>query len=95
MSRIPRQARRDANEPEVVKALRAQGFSVERISGEGISDLIVGKGTFERLVEVKGPGKKHTDAQVKFLARWRGPQPITIRTLEDVQRFCLLAMETR
>lgn len=94
MSRIPRQAKRDGNEPEIVDALEAQGFSVGRINGEGIPDLVVGKGKFLALVEIKQPKKKHTEAQVKFLARWRGPQPITIRTLEDVARFALLAMET-
>ncbi len=93
MSRIPRQAKRDSNEPELVKALEAQGFSVARVNGAGVPDLVVGKGAFLAFVEIKAVKGRDTIPQLKFKASWRGPAPITLRTIADAERFCLLAME--
>lgn len=87
-------AKRDANEPEIVQALEAQGFSVTRISGKGVPDLVVGKGpTFLRLVEIKAPKGIYTTAQNEWRARWNGPEPVTLRSVDDALRFMLLASE--
>ena len=91
---IRHDAKRDANEPAIVDALERLGFSVTRISGRGVPDLLVGKGQrFLALVEVKAPKGTYTPAQNAWRAIWNGPQPVTLRSLEDVQRFCLLACE--
>lgn len=89
-------AKRDLNEAEIVQALKAQGFFVARISGKGISDLLVAKaGGFLRIAEVKNPQGKNreTEAQKQFRAAYPGPPIITLRSVEDAERFMLLAME--
>jgi hypothetical protein len=55
---------RDANEPQIVRALLAAGYSVERVDVP--CDLIVGRGRTTHLVEVKMPGEKLTPTQVRF-----------------------------
>lgn len=56
MSHARRAARRDANEDEIVKALRAVGASVTMLSGvDGIPDLLVGHQGRTFLLEVKLP----------------------------------------
>ncbi len=87
-------ARRDANEPAIVDALRAQGFHVTRINGTGVPDLLVSKrGGFMRLVEVKMPKGRYRQAQIDFREAWPGPPIITLRTIDDAARFMLIAME--
>jgi len=94
MSLHRRNPRRDANEPAIVDALERMGFSVSRVSGAGVPDLLVGKWpSFLRMVEIKVEKGRYTPAQVQWRQTWRGPAPITLRSLEDVQRFCLLACE--
>lgn len=92
--RGPQFARRDQNEPAIIEALEAQGFSVATIAMCGGGDLLVGKGKhFLRLVEVKSKDGKPTPRQIKFRETWSGPPPITIRSVEDALRFMVLAME--
>ena len=49
--------RRDANEPEVVASLRAQGWMVWPITGKGVPDLLVWALGRYSVVEVKHPKK--------------------------------------
>lgn len=94
MSRIPRNAKRDANEPDIIQALEAQGFSVARINGAGVPDLAVGKGpTFLRLVEIKQPKGTFKPKQIAFRESWRGPAIVTLRSVDDALKFMVLAME--
>ena len=87
-------AKRDANEGLIVEALEAQGFSVKRLNGKGVPDLLVGKRGFGmRLVEVKAKGGTFTPAQVAWRQTWTGPQPITLRSVDDAMAFMLLACE--
>ena len=79
MSRAARACKVDANQPEIVAALRAQGCSVAITSsaGDGFSDLVVGLMNINLLVEVKDGSKplsaqKLTKAQVEFREAWRG-----------------------
>lgn len=94
VSRIPRNAKRDANEPDIIQVLEAQGFSVARINGAGVPDLVVGKGpTFCRLVEIKQPKGTFKPKQITFRDSWRGPAIVTLRSVEDALKFMVLAME--
>jgi hypothetical protein len=66
--------KRDANEREIVEALRAAGHLVQHLEqGAGVPDLLVFAGGRLVLLEVKdGPKKKLTPAQVKWHAQWAG-----------------------
>lgn len=86
-------ARRDQNEKGIVEALEAQGFVVDRMSGKGLPDLLVSKAGRQWLVEVKMPKAPFKPAQILWRQRFRGPAPITLRSVEDACRFALLAME--
>jgi Holliday junction resolvase len=96
MSLSRRNPRRDGNESALVMALEAQGFVVMRVSGAGCPDLVVWHRASGRAwpVEIKQPKGTHTEAQVRWKAAWRGPAPITLRTIDDALRFALVAMET-
>lgn len=93
MSLHRRNPRRDANEIPIVRALEAQGFVVDRISGKGLPDLLVSKAGRQWLCEVKMPKGKFKPSQVEWRQRFRGPEPVTLRSIEDALHFCLLAME--
>jgi len=84
-----RAAKVDANQPSVVAALEAEGFDVLSLAavGNGCMDLLVHKEYFCSehrfwLLEVKnlsGRGKKLTDDQIKFHAKW----PVTVVTTPE------------
>ena len=70
-----RAARVDANQSDIIDALRKCGASVAVIK-EPV-DLVVGIGGISILVEVKDGKKpksaqKYTEQQVEFFATWRG-----------------------
>lgn len=75
-----RASRRDENEPIIIAALEAAGWSVERISARGIPDLLCGKHGRTIILEVIGDAKAAkyrragglTPDQVEFKTRWRG-----------------------
>lgn len=77
-----RAAKTDANQAEIVKALRAAGCGVLDLSavGKGCPDLLVHPPTFPEcrmvsLMEIKnksGRGDKLTPAQVRFHEGWKG-----------------------
>lgn len=100
MSIHRQKARRDENEEEIVDGNLAVGNSVERLSGEGVTDLVIGVEQFPHvcphcgktfyqsenlLQEVKMPGGKLTPPQVKFHTRWVGPISV-VRSLEESLR---------
>lgn len=62
-------ARRDNNEPEVVRALELAGWTVVRVSDTGFPDLVAVRRGVLRLLEVKGPKGELTEAQVKLHQR--------------------------
>ena len=66
--------RRDKNEGEVREYLRAHGYLVFPINGEGVPDLLVwsGRGRRFHLVEVKNPKGKNrrTPAQERWWPVW-------------------------
>jgi hypothetical protein len=56
-------AKRDENEPDIIKALRANGCVVWQLSGKGIPDLLVLHKGKKWLADVKMPGKPTTKPQ--------------------------------
>lgn len=87
-------AKRDASEAAIVKALKAAGYAVAKLSTTGVPDMLVAKGDRMWLVEVKDakPGRKAhkrtdgdqgelTAAQVKWWREWTamgGPTPVIV-----------------
>jgi hypothetical protein len=75
-----RAARRDANEGDIIKAMRAEGAYVKVINDEGLFDLLVaytGPSGFQHtlLLEVKDGAKppsarRLTPAELKFHDEW-------------------------
>jgi hypothetical protein len=84
-----KRARIDANQPEIVKALRSIGCSVLPIHqlGDGAPDLLVGRRGKNILLEIKDGDKppserKLTPDEQDFLAAWCGQYSI----VETVQQ---------
>jgi hypothetical protein len=53
MSIHRKNAKRDANEPEVIQTLEACGWNVRRISGAGLPDLLLWRGRGRRYASWK------------------------------------------
>ena len=85
-------SRADANEPEIIEALKARGVSVTpmRMLGKGCPDLLCGHGGLTVLIEVKRDyhydrgkrGVEHvigklTPDQERWHREWKG-QPVVI-----------------
>lgn len=84
-----RAAKVDANQAEIVSALRKIGASVQPLHavGAGCPDLLVGWRGMTSLLEVKDGSKppsarKLTEDQVKWHAEWRG-QVAVVETIEQ------------
>lgn len=79
-----RAAKVDANQPEIVEALRAAGCTVQSLAsiGKGCPDLWVSKDGETWAMEVKGPKGTLTPDQVEWINNWRGPVHI-VRTIDD------------
>ena len=77
-------ARVDSNQRQIVEGLRKYGASVVCIHtiGNGCPDLIVGHKSRNFLFELKNPGGKLTDDEMKFHWHWKG-MIWTIYSLED------------
>jgi hypothetical protein len=71
-------AKRDENEPEIVKALKLAGAKVDRLSGRGTPDLLVGFRLKNWLLEVKKPKEHLTDDQQVWHMDWTGHGQVTI-----------------
>lgn len=76
--------RRDANEADIVKELRGNGFSVYMLDQP--LDLLIGYAGRTYLAEVKMAKGTLTASQLAFLGVWRGDATI-LRTSEDVATF--------
>ena len=89
---LPRYAARtDANQQEIVDALKKIGCSVE-IIGLPV-DLLVGYRAKTYLIEVKRPGHKpRTKKQKDFLKNWRG-QVRVCETAEEAIKLVTNAYE--
>ena len=65
-------ARRDANEREIIEALSWHGWSVTQINGTDQPDLFIAKDEVTIAVEVKRPGRKLSPGQQRWRDQWNG-----------------------
>ena len=80
----------DLNHQEVVKTLRSLGASVFDASrmGQGFPDLVVGYKQQTVLVEIKSSEQKRfTNAQLKFMAVWKGSAVVRINDIDGAIRL--------
>ena len=84
-----RAARVDANQTEIVAALRGAGATVEHLHavGSGCPDLLVGHRAVNHLLEVKDGSKppskqKLTPDQIEWHRDWRG-KVVTVNSIEQ------------
>lgn len=86
--------RRDANERQIIDALRAVGATVCQLDGNGLPDLLVGYRGRTLLLEVKQEhgkakvgGKKTADgllpSQRAWHAAWCGQVPVIVTTPKE------------
>lgn len=77
----------DANQAEIVAALRAAGCSVfcTHETAHGFPDLVVARDRRTILLEVKSPGGKMTPGQLAFFDDWRG-EVYVVRSVDDALR---------
>lgn len=83
--RKARDNRKDANQPDIVRALRQTGCTVEILDGKGIPDLLVGKAGINFLMECKTKDGTLTPDQVAFHRDWRGQKAIVRTPLEALR----------
>lgn len=79
---VKHDAKRDENELNIVRGLEAFGFSVQRLSGGGLPDLLVGRANRNWLLEVKIGAGRMNKLQKDWHARWRGHVAV-VHTLEE------------
>lgn len=86
--------RTDANQAEIVAALRKAGCSVQDIHtvGKGCPDILVGHAGRCFVFECKVKGGRLTDDEQKWWLAWRG-QWDTIYSAEDALRIMGLIKE--
>ena len=89
-----RNAKVDANHPEIVAAFRRLGASVLSLAnlGRGVPDLLVAWCGVTLLVEVKAPKGKETEDQLQFFEDWQG-QIFIVRDVEGVLTVVRLLKE--
>jgi hypothetical protein len=83
-----RAARRDANEGDIIKAMRAEGAYVKVINDEGLFDLLVSYRGKTLMIEVKDGAKppsarRLTDAEQKFHDEWPGSDLYIVNSVEE------------
>jgi hypothetical protein len=82
-------ARIDANQEQIVSALRAMGATVRVVTqGNGLPDLLVGFRGVTILMEVKDGQKvpsarKLTPAEQKFFDEWRGGIVAIVNSVDE------------
>lgn len=64
----------DLNQKEIVRELRAMGYSVRHthIIGKGFPDIVIGGYGCNLLVEIKRPGEPLTSDEKDFFETWKG-----------------------
>ena len=86
-----RNAKRDANEPEIIKALEDYGCTVCQLSSSdalGIPDLLVSTPSgMLVLIEVKMPKKKLRASQQKFFDKFCNSPVAMVESAEDAIEY--------
>lgn len=82
-----RNAKSDANQPEIVAALRKAGATVQVLSavGKGVPDLLVGYKNLNTLLELKVSGGKLTPQQKIWHGSWLGDVHVVYSAEEAVR----------
>lgn len=95
-----RAARIDANQPEIVAALRKAGCTVQHLHsvGRGCPDLLVGRAGVNYLLEIKDGGKaasdqKLTPDQVVWHRDWGGSVAVVDGVVGALKAVGLIADE--
>lgn len=83
-----RAARRDTNEGDIIKAIRAEGAYVKVINDEGLFDLLVSYRGETLMIEVKDGAKppsarRLTEAEQKFHEEWPGSNLHIVTSAEE------------
>lgn len=83
-----RAARRDANEGDIIKAMRAEGAYVKVINDEGLFDLLVSHRGETLLIEIKDgsrppSARRLTDAEQKFHDEWPGSDLYIVNSVDE------------
>lgn len=85
-----RAAKTDANQPQIVAALRNVGATVQSLAavGDGVPDLLVGFQGCTLLLEVKDGSRKKserqlTDDQTLWHTDWRGGPCIVVNNVDE------------
>ncbi len=85
-----RRAKIDANQTQIVSALRAAGATVQSLAecGSGVPDILCGFRQQTFLLELKDgrlpPSKRQlTDAQVKWHIEWRGGPCVVVNSVDE------------
>ena len=88
-----RAAKIDANQVEIVKALRQAGATVQSLAsvGKGVPDLLIGFANKTALMEVKDGSKvksaqKLTPDQIEWHTNWRGGTLATVDGIDAALR---------
>jgi VRR-NUC domain len=83
MRALGHQGRIDANQVEIVAALRQAGVSVMSLAriGGGAPDLLLARAGKMYLVEVKTDGGTLAQSQLDWIAAWNAPV-VTVRSIE-------------
>lgn len=85
-----RAARVDANQAQIVSALRAAGASVQSLAavGDGVPDLLVGHKGCTYLVECKNgrlppSARELTKDQIEWHVNWRGGACVVVNSADE------------
>lgn len=86
-------ARSDANQKQIVEALRKIGCSVQSLHrcGDGVPDLLVGRNGFNLLLEVKTVHGALNARQKRWHGEWHGDGVQIVHSPETAVEIVLLA----
>jgi hypothetical protein len=75
----------DLNQQEIVRELRALGYSVRHTHtiGKGFPDIVIGKYGRNLLVEIKREGEGLTPDEYEFFETWKGTAMVG-RSAEEI-----------
>jgi hypothetical protein len=89
-------ARVDANQAEIVAALRKAGCTVQSLArvGAGCPDALVARAGLCYLLEIKTDGGTVSDSQVEWARNWASPVYV-VRSVDEALRAVGLAKSVR
>ena len=84
-----RKSRVDGNQKQIVRELRAMGYSVRHthMVRDGFPDIVIGRAGYNLLVEIKMPGEGLTSDEKDFFDSWNGAVVIGTSAQEIHEAF--------